>query len=206
MKSLVLLLSLLALSTTAFAKPPLETRVTRLEAATAGGVLTNGKILVGNGSNRGAQVTPSGGISMTNAGVVSISNTTTDGLYAVKVAKATYDFADGDLAVGAHSLGVALPAKALIIRSWMHVDTQQSDTGTCTMAVSCEDANNIKTATDLSGSAADALIEGASTGAASAFTKSIAATCNITMTVADGGSCVPLGGKGSVYVMYVVHN
>lgn len=168
--------------------------------------LSSGKILLGNSASHSVSVTPAGAWAISNAGVTTLTDTLTDGNYGVKVAKATYSYADGDLAVGAHGLGVSLPAKAIIIRSWMHVDTQQADTGTCTMAVSCEDANNIKTATDLSGSAADALIEGASTGAASAFTKAIGAACEITMTVADGGSCVPSAGKGSVYVMYVVHN
>lgn len=129
-----------------------------------------------------------------------------DGVHEVRVAKASYSFADGDLAVGAHGLGVSLPAKAVITRSWIHVTLQQVDTGTCTVAISCEDANNIKTATDISGSAADALVEGQSTGAASAFIKSIAAACEITLTVADGGSCVPSAGTGQVFVEYVVQN
>lgn len=181
-------------------------KINELTAASAGGTLTSGNILVGNGSNSSTAVAPSGAVSMTNAGVFSIADTVADGNYGLKVAKASFSFADGDLAVGAHSLGVALPAKALIIRSWIRVITQLSDTGTCTLAISCEDANNIKTATDITGSAANAIVEGQSTGAGSAFIQSIASACNITATVADGGSCVPIGGAGEVYVMYVVTN
>lgn len=129
-----------------------------------------------------------------------------DGILAKRVARATFDFADGDLAVGAHSLGVALPAKTLITRSYIRIETQLVDTGTCTVAIHCEDANNIKTATDITGTAANGFIEGQSTGAASAFVASIAAACNITLTVANGGSCVPSAGKGEVYVEYVVQN
>lgn len=184
----------------------MRAKINELSAATAGGALTNGKILVGNGSNVATAVTPSGAVTMTNAGVFSAKDATSDGNYALKIAKASFAFADGDLDVGAHGLGVSLPAKAIIIRSWIHIATQLSDSGTCTLAISCEDANNIKTATDITGSAADALIEGESTGAASAFKKSIASACEITATVADGGSCVPAAGAGEVYVMYTVHN
>lgn len=131
---------------------------------------------------------------------------TADGLHLGRWARATFDFADGDLALGAHLLGVSLPAKAIIMRSFIRIDTQLVDTGTCTYAISCEDANNIKTATDISGTAAAGFIEGQSTGAASAFVGSIAAACEITGTMADGGSCVPSAGKGTVFVQYVVHN
>jgi hypothetical protein len=141
-----------------------------------------------------------------NEVVTTSGNTTGDGNYNLQIAKASFSFADGDLAVGAHGLGVSLPAKAVIIRSWLHITTQFVDSGTCTYAISCEDANNIKTATDISGTAADGLIEGESTGAASAFKKSIAATCEITGTMADGGSCVPSAGAGQVFVEYVVQN
>lgn len=181
-------------------------KINELTAASAGGVLEDGKFLLGNGDDEATAVTMSGAASMTNAGVVSLTDTLTDGNYALKVAKASYSFADGDLAVGAHSLGVNLPAKAVIVRSYIRVTLQMVDTGTCTVAISCEDANNIKTATDITGSAAGAFIEGESTGAASAFKASIAAECPITLTVADGGSCVPSAGTGSVFVEYVVHN
>ncbi len=140
-----------------------------------------------------------------NAHDVLLSNTTADGTFVPKIAKASFSFADGDLAVTTvHGLGVSLPAKALIIRSWIHITTQFADTGTCTFAIQCEDANNIKTTTDISGSAADAIIEGESTGAASAFKKSIGAACEISSLMTDSSSCVPSAGAGEAYVMYVV--
>lgn len=187
-------------------KTTMVKKINELTAATAGGVLTSGKILVGNGSNVATAVTPSGSLTMTNAGVFSAAEAGADGLYAVKIAKASFAFADGDLDVGTHSLGVALPAKAIIIRSWIHIVTQLVDTGTCSLAIQCEDANNIKTSTDITGTAADGLIEGESTGAASAFKKAIASTCNISTVMTDTSSCVPSAGTGEVYVMYVTHN
>lgn len=208
MKNLVLFVAL-AFGSLCFAGPFSSSNASKLDVqrrVLALETLPDGKIYIGSSQNRAAEVTPSGAATISNAGVVSMSDTSSDGNYALKVAKASYSFDDGDLAVGAHGLGVSLPAKAVIIRSWIHVTLQQVDTGTCTMAFSCEDANNIKTATDLSGSAADALVEGESTGAASAFKKSIAATCEITLTVADGGSCVPSAGSGQVFVEYVTQN
>lgn len=128
----------------------------------------------------------------------------TDGVFAKRVAKVHLDCGTGaGCSLGAHTLGVSLPAKALIVRSYIYIKTQFVDTGTCTVALSCEDANNIKTATDISGTAAGGFIEGASTGASTAFVASIAAACVITATVADGGSCVPSAGYLDAYVEYV---
>lgn len=175
--------------------------------------VTNNKVLIGNGSNVAVARTLSGDVTNTNTGVTAIGAGkvlesmlavgTADGLNAKRVARATYDCATS-CTVGAHTLGVTLPANALIIRSYIYVVTQMVDTGTCTIAYHCEDANNIKTATDLTGSAAGAFIEGASTGAISAAVGSISAPCLITATTADGGSCVPSAGKHIVFVEYVV--
>lgn len=94
-----------------------------------------------------------------------------------------------------------LPAGAKITRSYLYVVTQFSDSGSGTVALSCEDANNIKTATDITGSAAGAFIEGQSTGAASAFVGSIAAACTVTATVAGVDQAT---GKLVGYVKYIV--
>jgi hypothetical protein len=72
-----------------------------------------------------------------------------------------------------------------------------------TVALSCEDANNIKTATDITGSSANAFVEGASTGAASAFVRGIGAACEITATVA---TATQDAGKLVGWVEYVVEN
>lgn len=126
---------------------------------------------------------------------------TADGLHSKRIARATYDFAVHTGAQGAYSLGVALPAKALIMRSWIYVVTQMVDAGSGTMAIHCEDANNIKTATDLTGTAAGGFIEGAQTGAVSAAVGAIGAACNITATI--GGADLSAG-KFIVFVEYVV--
>jgi hypothetical protein len=120
-----------------------------------------------------------------------------------QVMKFVYDVAIDGGDVAAHGLGKRLPANAIITRSFFYVDTQFVDGGTGTVALSCEDANNIKTATDITGNSAGALVEGESTGAASAFKSSIAASCEITATVATAEQTA---GKLTGWVYYVIHN
>lgn len=126
---------------------------------------------------------------------------TAEGISNLRIARVTYDVATDLGTVGAHALGVTLPAKAIIVRSWFFVDTQFVDGGVGTVALHCEDANNIKTATDITGSAAGAFVEGQSTGAASAFVGSIAAACEVTATVAGADQTA---GKLTAFIEYVV--
>jgi hypothetical protein len=112
-----------------------------------------------------------------------------------------YDVATDGGTIAAHTLGEWLPANAVITRSFFYINTQFTDSGTGTVALSCEDANNIKTATDITGSAAGSIIEGESTGAVSAFTSGIAARCSITATVAGAAQTA---GKLTGWVRYVI--
>ncbi len=203
---LALLVSTVAYAATPFI-PEIEARFAALEAGTAflpvtSDEITDGEIVTADIATGGVATVDilDGTILQTDIAVQS-----TDGLHLKRIARATLDCTDGTTCpVGATSLGVSLPAKALITRSYIYVVTQLADTGTCTVAISCEDANNIKTATDLTGTAAAGFIEGASTGTAATFQTGIAATCAITATVADGGSCVPTAGKLIVFVEYAV--
>ncbi len=120
-----------------------------------------------------------------------------------RVASFVYDVAVSGGTMAAHGLGVILPAKAVITRSYFKIITQFTDSGSGTIALSCEDANNIKTATDITGSAANAFIEGASTGAASTFVRGIGAACEITATPAGVASDA---GKLVGWVEYVVED
>jgi hypothetical protein len=125
----------------------------------------------------------------------------TEGISNVRVARVTYDVATDLGTIGAHLLGVTLPAKSIITRSFFYTDTQFVDGGAGTVALSCEDANNIKTATDITGNAVGVIVEGESTGAASAFKASIAADCEVTATVAGAAQTA---GKLTAYIYYVV--
>lgn len=128
---------------------------------------------------------------------------TGESLYAARIARFEYDVATDLGTIAAHGLGVTLPAKAVIIRSYFRTDTQFVDAGSGTVALSCEDANNIKTATDITGNADGTFVEGQSTGAASAFVGSIAAACEITATVAGAAQT---SGKLTGWVHYVIQD
>lgn len=133
------------------------------------------------------------------------SNTsyTAEGISNLRVARFNYSVATDGGTIASRGLGVTLPAKAVIVRSYLRIDTQFVDGGSGTVALSCEDANNIKTATDITGSSAGAFIEGQSTGASSAFISSIGAACEITATVAGAAQT---DGKLTGWVEYVVHD
>lgn len=125
-------------------------------------------------------------------------------LHAQKVARASYSSVGVQTiagVIGDHKLGVFLPKNAIITRSYIYIKTAFTDNGAGTIALTCEDAGNIKAATDLTSQSADALVEGETTGAATTFKKSIAAGCEITATLA--GASVSTG-KLDVWVEYVV--
>lgn len=106
-------------------------------------------------------------------------------------------------AIGAHLTGVSLPAKAVILQSWYKIITQFSDAGAGTVALHCEDANNILTAGDITGIAANTITTGASTGSAATMVRAIGSACEITATVAGIAQDT---GKLIGYVEYVVEN
>jgi hypothetical protein len=157
----------------------------------------------------------SGDISISDAGVVSVDSGTvteadlaalsgsTDGLYVERIAFFTYDVAVDLGTVTTHGLGVTLPAKAVITQSWYKIITQFSDSGSGTVALSCEDANNILTAGDITGISANTITTGASTGSAATMVRGIGAACEITATVATAAQDA---GKLIGWVRYVVEN
>ncbi len=127
-----------------------------------------------------------------------------DGHYAKQTAQATYDFTvnGGSSTVnsGTVDLGVALPAKATILRSYLYVNTQPQTSNSGTLAFFCQTANNIKTAT-AAASWATGWVDGAATGASSVF-GDITAACNISAKIATGALTA---GKVTAYVEYVTH-
>lgn len=175
---IVTVLASLSLAATAPHSPEADTRFKAIEN------LAYGSIMVGNHSGKSADKAPS-----------------SDGLDAVRLARATYDVAVASGAVGAHPLGVSLPAKAIIKQAWLNIKTQFTDNGAGTVAFHCEDANNIITAQDITGLAAGTNHPGAASGPAGSMVGSIAAECEITATVA---TTEQTAGKGIVFVEYVV--
>ena len=131
-----------------------------------------------------------------------VSPITTEGLGLRRVAVVDFDCAVDTCTQGAKNLGVALPAKAIITRSFLRIETQFVDAGAGTVALHCEDANNILSAADITGFAVGSFNEGASTGSAATMVGSIAAACNITATVATADQSA---GKLRLWVEYLVH-
>lgn len=124
----------------------------------------------------------------------------TSGLQLARLARATYDTAGGQGVIGAHPLGVTLPAKAIIVKSFFFIKTQFVDGGAGTVALHCETANNILSAADITGLAANSINAGVSDGAVGNM-KLIAAPCAITATVAGAEQTA---GKLDIFVEYVV--
>lgn len=112
-----------------------------------------------------------------------------------------YDVAVNGGSVGAHGLGKYLPAKAIVTQAWFYTVTQFTDSGTGTVAISCEDANNLYTATDITGITATTVTAGAATGSAASMVKGIAAPCEVTATVATAAQTA---GKLIFYIRYVL--
>ena len=115
--------------------------------------------------------------------------------------RAEYDVAVQGGAIGLHGLGAALPAKAVITRSWYQVGTQFVDAGSGTVGVYCEDAGNILAATDITGQSAGSLTDGQSTGTVASMVSGIGSNCEITAVVAGAAQTA---GKLVVFVTYVV--
>lgn len=132
-----------------------------------------------------------------------LENQTTNNTHAKRFARATWDYStDGGASTADIDLGVTLPANSLITRSYLYVVTPLASTNSIgTMAFFCEDANNIKTATNFVTTANAGFVEGASTGASTAMVKGIAADCSIKARVAVAPFTA---GKINVFVEYVV--
>ena len=129
---------------------------------------------------------------------------TSDGLLDLRVARATLDCSTAaNCTVGAHSLGVTLPAKALLIRSFYYIPTQLASASSGTIAIHCEDADNILTAANLTSYAAGSLRDANQNGVSNTFTSGIAASCPITATIATGAYT---SGKANFFIEYVNHD
>lgn len=122
---------------------------------------------------------------------------------AARRAKALYDPAVNNSATSTNGLGVYLPKNAVIVRSWYYVRTATTGNPAARVAFQCEDANNIKTATDMTAYSADTIVEGASTGAASAFVTSIGDQCQISAVLTSSTMST---GQIEIYVDYVIHD
>jgi hypothetical protein len=175
--------------------------------------LASGEIFVGDASGDRAEVALSGDATLAAGGALTIAAgavdesmlavPTADGLNAMRVARANLDCGVSDCSAGALGLGVTLPANALIYQSYWFTETQFVDGGAGTVALHCEDANNIFSAADITGNADGSIIAGIQTGVIATMTAGIAAACEITATIATAEQTA---GVLTLYVHYVVHD
>lgn len=124
------------------------------------------------------------------------------GVFAKGVARFVYNVPQDGGTVGDHSLGTYLPASAIITRTYFKVITPFTDAGGGVVGLKCETANNIYSGQQISGAAANALVEGKSTGTM-ALAQAITNRCQVTATVS---AATQTAGKLVGFVEYVMGN
>jgi len=140
-----------------------------------------------------------------SSGKISASAAASDGYMQKRTARATYDVAIDGGTAAAHGLGVTIPANAIIVRSWFYTVTQFVDAGSGTVALSCETANNIFSAADITGNADGTLVDGVQQAFAtfdgSGAAGVLGSACELTATVATAAQTA---GKLILYVDYIL--
>jgi len=126
-----------------------------------------------------------------------------DGVSHSRILRTHYNLATSG-SVGDHDTSGTLPSGALVIRSYSYIDTIPTTVGglSGTVAFYCGSGGNLMAATGVSGSAVGTLIEGMSTGAASAY-KKMSGACTVQAAV---GAAAFTAGKLTLWVEYVINN
>lgn len=142
------------------------------------------------------------GVIGNNDGKLALQPMNSDGNNNCHTARFTWDFSEHGGAVGVASLGITLPAKALIRQNFFHSATTPVSAGAGTVAFSCEDANNLFSAAAITGWTAGTFQAGvASDGAVGNMIDDIAAECEIVATIA---SAAYTAGKVNGFIDYCV--
>lgn len=195
----------------------IDARIDELGSSSVGGVLADGKIIVGSSADVATAVEMSGDATISNTGAVTITAgaveesmliaQSVNGLHAKRIARATYDFDDKGGTVGDIGLGVSLPDNAIITRSWYTVlDDLTSATGAATVALSIpiDEAVEIVAAKAINAEGtiwAEGHHEGIQTGTAAYFSKQTTAARELTLTI---GEEALTAGKLILFCEYVV--
>jgi len=146
--------------------------------------LADDKVIVGNALGKA--------IAMNNA---------SDGRLVKRVIRATWDFDVDGGDVSAINLGEKIPANALINLAYFYTVAQVVDGGSGTGALSCEDANNLFSAADVTGNAPAVVVDGIPQNGAANMVKAIAADCDLTWTIAGAAATA---GKLIFIVEYMI--
>lgn len=115
-----------------------------------------------------------------------------DGVHLRRQLHTKYDVSYDGGGVGVHAIPGYLPLNAIVTRSIIAVKTQLTAPSGNTVALSCQAANDIKTATDMTGTAANGFVEGAQTGTTATMVK-ITSTAGCPMAVTVGGTALSTG-------------
>ncbi len=132
----------------------------------------------------------------------STSSDAQNGLKVQHYARASWDAASQGTTGTAYSLGVTLPAKAIIQRSYWLSDLTPVSAGAGTVAFHCIAANDIFSAATITSKTTGTFTEGVSTGTA-ANMKLGTTACAITATIASASYTA---GKAVIFVEYTVDN
>lgn len=134
-----------------------------------------------------------------------MANATIRNTDALKCVAAQYDFAKLGGAVGDYDLGVKIPAGAIIINAFAHVQTAATSAdSTATIALKAETANNLFTAAAVSGApwSTTGMKQAIPDLATVADYKTITAEAALTMSIAVQALTA---GKINFFVQYVVN-
>jgi hypothetical protein len=104
---------------------------------------------------------------------------------------------------GTFNTGNSIPANAIITKSWANIITQFQDDGSGTIAIYCEDSNNILSPTDLTGYTANQMFDLniPSNATAGSFVTNISALCAPQIVVAGANLTA---GKMTIHLEYVL--
>ena len=194
--------------------PEEDARWSAIETLSDGALeLPSGQMIVGDASGNGNPVAMSGDAALSNTGALTIAAgavdesmlavPTADGKNAMRVIRWNLDCTASSCVVGTVSLGQTLPANAAIYQTWWIVEEQFVDAGSGTVALHCEDANNIFTAADITGDSVGDFVAGNATGVIATMTGGIAAGCTMTATIA---TIEQTAGILNGWTMYTVHD
>ena len=179
--------------------------------------LASGRLIVGSAGNVATAVDVTGDVTISSTGVTAIGAgkvleamvgvPTTNALGLKRIARVEFDpsLNSGERTIGAHTLGVTIPANAIIIRSWYDVCTTFADgvADLATIALHCETADNIVAAITIADGSNvwdQGLHEAISTGT-TATAKKLTTGGLLTATV---GAVNLTAGKLVLFVEYVV--
>lgn len=122
--------------------------------------------------------------------------------------RATYDVAvDGVSSSTPVGLGVYLPAKAIVTKVLYYIDTQFVDSGVGSIALQCEDGNNLIAQTDITSFAVGAVKLGVPVETTPTVVDNIAAQCEVKAVASNCANCVlPSVGKFTADIEYYIKN